>query len=129
MDTRAIAAEYRLSHWAKVIGERQESGLSVRAFCKSTGLHESAYYYWQRKLREAALDHMAELKSSIPQVDQVVPGFTEIRLVKPSECKTPTAMVSEGQIQIEIGELRISADGGYPSEKLAALLREWTRVC
>ena len=37
MDTRAIAAEYRLSNWAKVIGERQESSLSVRTFCKSTG--------------------------------------------------------------------------------------------
>ncbi|MCK9478690.1 MAG: hypothetical protein M0R40_04210 [Firmicutes bacterium] len=32
VDTREIAAEYRLSHWAQIMQERIESGLSIRAF-------------------------------------------------------------------------------------------------
>ena len=54
MNTRSVAAEYRLSHWAKVIQERADRGLSIRAYCEESGMHENTYYYWQRKLREAA---------------------------------------------------------------------------
>ena len=54
MNTREIAEEYRLSHWAGVVRERQESGLSIKAFCEKAGFHQNIYFYWQRKLREAA---------------------------------------------------------------------------
>jgi len=54
MNTRKIAAEYRLTQWAGIIRERQESGLNVKAFCEAKGFHENIYFYWQRKLREAA---------------------------------------------------------------------------
>ena len=59
MNTREIAAEYRLSHWAQVMRERSESGLSIKAFCENAGFHENIYYYWQRKLRESACERVA----------------------------------------------------------------------
>ena len=52
MNTRKVAEEYRLAHWAQILKERHESGLSNRAFCEQTGIKEKTYYYWQRKLRE-----------------------------------------------------------------------------
>lgn len=60
MDTRKIASEYRLSRWSQVMREREDSGLSDKAFCKEVGFHENVYYYWQRKLREAACEQMQE---------------------------------------------------------------------
>jgi putative transposase len=54
MNTRDIASEYRLAHWAEVMRERSEKRLSVRAYCEEAGIHENTYFYWQRKLREAA---------------------------------------------------------------------------
>ncbi len=54
MNTRDIASEYRLAHWAQATRERADRGLSVRAYCAETGIHENTYFYWQRKLREAA---------------------------------------------------------------------------
>ena len=54
MNTRDIASEYRLAHWAQVMRERTDRGLSIRAYCAETGIHENTYFYWQRKLREAA---------------------------------------------------------------------------
>ena len=54
MNTRSIAAEYRLSHWAQIVQDRSQKGLSVRAYCAETEVHENTYFYWQRKLREAA---------------------------------------------------------------------------
>lgn len=59
MDTREIAAEYRLEHWAQMMRERAEQGLSIRAYCESRGIHENTYFYWQRKLREAACAGLA----------------------------------------------------------------------
>lgn len=54
MNTRDIAAEYRLAHWAQVLRTRTDKGLSVRAYCEETGIRENTYFYWQRKLREVA---------------------------------------------------------------------------
>ena len=55
MDVRQATAEHRLSHWSEVIKERQESGLTVKAYCESIGIHTNIYYYWQKKLRAKAL--------------------------------------------------------------------------
>lgn len=54
MSTKDITDGYRLSQWAQVMRERAEKGLSIRAYCDSTGIHKNTYFYWQRKLREAA---------------------------------------------------------------------------
>ena len=52
MDTKKVTAELRLSHWVQVLRERSESGLSVRKFCKKSGIHENTYFCWEKKLRE-----------------------------------------------------------------------------
>jgi len=54
MNTKDIAAEYRLAHWAQVIQDCADKGISVRAYCKSIGIHQNTYFYWQHKLRETA---------------------------------------------------------------------------
>jgi transposase-like protein len=58
MNTKEITKEYRLRHWAGIMRERKESGLSVKAFCEDAGFHENIYYYWQRKLREAKCEQL-----------------------------------------------------------------------
>jgi putative transposase len=54
MNTQKVAKEYRLSQWAQVIQERRNSGQSVKDFCERSGISKNTYFYWQRKLREAA---------------------------------------------------------------------------
>ena len=75
MDTREIASEYRFSHWTQIMQERSASGLSIRKYCKTAGIAECVYYYWQRKLREVAC------KELLPAAD----GESEKALV-PSGC-------------------------------------------
>jgi transposase len=36
--------------WRSAIGEAARSGVSVREFCRQRKLHESQFYWWQRKL-------------------------------------------------------------------------------
>ena len=38
----------------RLIHERQESGQSVRAWCRQNGIRENSYYYWLRIIREEA---------------------------------------------------------------------------
>jgi putative transposase len=71
MNTRDIAAEYRLAHWAQVMRDRTDKGLSIHAYCEEAGIHENTYFYWQRKLRETACTGIqastAEVKAIVPK--------------------------------------------------------------
>lgn len=70
MDTKKVATEYRLSQWAQVIQTRLGSGQSIQDFCQATGISRNAYFYWQKKLREAActeLEKAEEPKDIVPR--------------------------------------------------------------
>lgn len=69
MDTRKVTNEYRLSQWAQVMQERRNSGQSVKEFCERSEISRNAYFYWQKKLRNAACTELAkaeEAKSIVP---------------------------------------------------------------
>ena len=111
MNTRDIASEYRLAHWAQVTRERAERGLSVRAYCGETGIHENTYFYWQRKLREAACLEMqvaAEEKANIPN------GWA--LCVKGDPTQAPG-------LTIEVGGCRIAVSEDTDTELLAKVCR------
>lgn len=55
MNTKLATTQIRIQQWAAVIHDRQESGLKVDAYCEQHGLSRNAYYYWLRKVKEAAL--------------------------------------------------------------------------
>ena len=121
MNTREIAVEYRLSHWAGIMRERQESGLSIRAFCERESFHENVYYYWQRKLREAAIEQMAKRQKHESSTAVAVSGFTEVQVMERNAAQ-PEGLMPE-TIHIEISGIKITVNSSYPTEKLAALLR------
>jgi transposase-like protein len=115
MDTRKIAAKYRLRHWAQAMQERVSSGKSIQKFCQDSGISRNTYFYWQRKLREAACEQMP------------APDFAEVKLLEPSAQSTVTERFLSGQICAEADGVHITADSSYPVEKLAMLLRELRR--
>ncbi len=40
----------RRQQWQAAVAQWQESGQSVRDYCRAQGLKESAFYFWRRKL-------------------------------------------------------------------------------
>jgi transposase-like protein len=126
MNTRAIAEEYRLAHWAQVMQERQEKGLDIKTYCKITGIHQNTYYYWQRKLREAACNELNKTQSNTTSLQPT--GFTEIRLAE-SETIPSSIDVRQGQIQVNVVDISVTADCGYPIEMLAALIQRLRMSC
>ena len=126
MKTRESAAECRLSQWAQIVQDRLDSGLSVRMYCEQEGFHESIYYYWQRKLREAVCEGLAIAQGGEPVLTQTKPVFAEVRLE--SHASLPLK-ASDGQshVCIEAPGVRITAGSGYPAGNLAYLMREVMR--
>ena len=66
MDTKLAAAQVRLQQWAAIVRERKESGLKVDDYCETHNISRNAYYYWLRKLREAALESQSPRFVELP---------------------------------------------------------------
>jgi transposase-like protein len=114
VNTREIAVEYRLSHWAEIMRRRVESGLNIKAYCEEEGIHQNVYHYWQRKLREAA-------------VNELLPAAIEPEKTEASgkwlEVKVAEGLVSEkkGSITVEMRGCRIAVDEETDMELLAKI--------
>jgi hypothetical protein len=123
MSSREITREFRLAQWMQTIRERGESGETVNEFCERIGVSRDSYYYWQRIIRKAARNQLAELNSPKPGPMQT---FTEARLFPgPSSAIISTI----GQIRMEAAGFSLTADSSYPVENLAALIKAVARPC
>ena len=121
VNTREMAAEYRLSHWAQIIRERSESGLSIKAYCESVGIHQNVYHYWQRKLREATIIETNKQDERGSALVETPKGWAICESAKPES--------HEGAIQIEIGKSRITADASTDYELLAKVCQMLVSIC
>jgi hypothetical protein len=121
VNTRYIAEELRLSHWAAIMRERQESGMSIKAFCESRGFHSNKYFYWQRKLRAAACE---ELLSPSPQVPAVLPSGWALCEETPEESGQ-----ADGAVTIEIGKCRLRVSADTNPDLLEKACRVLTKLC
>jgi putative transposase len=101
--------------------DRAVSGLNVKEFCRSAGFHENVYYYWQRKLREAACRELLPPASS-----------TEANTVTPSGwalCGPAKAAHPESSVFIEIGGCRVAVGAGSSAEALEKACRVLMSLC
>jgi putative transposase len=117
MKTNKTAAEYRLSHWAGIMRDRQESGLSVRAYCKTAAYHENTYFYWQRKLREKACQELIPIKNKENR-ETIPDGWTAVR-----EADTQTANSDSVTVCIEIGKCRLTIASDINPNQLERICR------
>ena len=97
---RKLTREMRLKHWLGVLQERNDSGLSIRAYCKEHGINEKSYYYWQRRLRETAAE-MSGYGENTTGVTVVEPTFTEVSLSPESSNNTITIRIGNAIIEIQ----------------------------
>ena len=55
-----------------MVREREESGLSVQAYCRQVGIAAKTYYYRLRRLREAAVEQVRS-EATQPELVQFTP--------------------------------------------------------
>lgn len=127
VNTREIASEYRLTHWAQVLQERAQSGLTIKVYCKQIGISTNTYFYWQRRVHVAAANEMGLCVCKEAQPPQV--SFSAVRVVGAAACPTAMETGAPGQLHIDTGGVQLTADSTYPVEQLAQLVHALKRSC
>ena len=131
MNTRAIAAEYRLQQWAGIMQDCKESGLSIKAYCENAGIHQNTYFYWQKKLREAACEELIKIESNnsnlVPQASNdgspVVWGGIDTSI------RESNSLPQEGCIRISREGWTVIVESGTDAEFLTETLKAVSRAC
>jgi len=82
--------EIRLTHWTEIINQQLESGMSKRSWCRSNGINEKQFFYWQRRIRNNALSSQA----SITIKDHSIPSnqFVEVPICSANSAPAPLSM-------------------------------------
>lgn len=114
MTTKEVTNQYRLAKWSELMKERTELGLSIRAYCAMKGFAENTYFYWQRRLRDAARKELAEQSSHIET--GLVPGGW----MRASPAKNTQV---EAAVTIEINGCRVAVTAETNPELLAKVCR------
>ena len=124
MKTREIATEYRLTHWAGILQERRASGKSIKEFCKTAGIRENIYYYWQRKLREAACEELTDrTKKEVTSCEtSLVPNGWAV-------CKTGESVDEGKPLVVEINGFRVHVEPDTAPDHLANVCRALKTIC
>ena len=96
MDTSTY--EVRLSHWAQVVKAANErpSGQLLRDWLRENDISKDQYYYWQRKVRDAAYKAMKHENPDLPSLLTV--STTNVELAEiPLHSSEPALSNTEGQ--------------------------------
>ena len=105
MDTKLATKQIRLNEWAGIIKDCKASGLKVDQYCSQHNLSRDAYYYWLRKVKEAAL-HQA--------------GFVELPAVR--FATKPGSADFTSQMIIRVGDADLHINQTTPPELIKQVL-------
>ena len=107
-----ITHQVRAEHWARILNECMNSGMSKTAWCRANGISEKQFFYWQRILRREAYE--ASQNPSLPAVTETGQlsavkqsvSFAEIKFpaVSPDASSVfhPDLVIRKGKLVLEI---------------------------
>ena len=102
MNTKLATKQIPMQQWAATIKDCRASGMTVDDYCQQHGISHDAYYYWLRKVKEAALNQN---------------GFVEITPLKASEAAIPITLTAK------INDVTLEIKEGISAELLTNVIR------
>lgn len=124
VNTNEIAQEYRLSHWAGVIQGRTDNGMSIREYCIHVGISENTYYYWQRRVRQAACELLLPAVQAEVAKPSAPAGWA---LAQP--VAAPSKPSQDNPIVIEVGPYQVQVTADTDPELLSKVCRMLVSLC
>jgi len=67
MNTKLATTQIRINEWAAIIKDCKASGMKVDEYCQQHAISRDAYYYWLRKVKEAALQQAGFVELPVPE--------------------------------------------------------------
>ena len=142
----------KLRRWARVVEAANASNLSRSEWCEKMGITESAFYYWQRRVRKYVLDQVtdqhasadnAHFSDSASDPSDNCPEFFEIVIpestavsghLPKSEAQVsvlpdkPTVALDRSGITIRCGSFSIDVSDGFSKSTFQSVLEVLTHV-
>lgn len=118
MDSREVAYKYRLSQWTAIIRECRSSGQTVTVWCSEHNINQKTYYYWLKRVRDAACEALPALNADS---NAIVPVNIPLPVanIRPADQKSSSAVVVRlGSVTLEINN---SASAALIENTLKAL--------
>ena len=105
-----ITHEARLDNWKHIVEEccNRPQGVTVKQWVANNEINEKVYYYWLRRVRQAAYDQMkSEQTGELTVSPNNRVSYAEITLTgntSSGQFMHPVAVLSAGNISIDISE-------------------------
>lgn len=116
MNTREVTHNYRLNQWTEIIRECRGSGQRVSAWCANHDVNPKSYYYWLRKVREAACEAMQPLATGI---NDIVPVNIPIHTAEPE----PSNQEPSSDIILHFGSVTLELRNNASATLIESTLR------
>lgn len=97
MNAKNMKREYNLKQWHLIVQDCRNSGMKVDDWCKQNDINRNSYYYWYKKIREAACEALEESNVAVS------PSFASV----PMNVIEPISDVYQGSLNISIGKAKI----------------------
>lgn len=133
MNIQTAKRQAQLQKWITIIQKCNQSGMKIIDFCNSEGITKDAYYYWLRKVREAALESQTDV-SVVTEIPKLVNITKESMLPveKPTMVNSnsgemiaitnPNPIGFTTQLTISVGSSVIGVNQNTPKELLLSVM-------
>src|SRR5690554_2600784 len=97
MNAKNMKTKYNLKQWHLIVQDCRNSGMKVDDWSKQNDINRNSYYYWYKKIREAACEALAESNVAVS------PSFASV----PMNVIEPISEVYQESLNISIGKAKI----------------------
>jgi lambda repressor-like predicted transcriptional regulator len=127
MKVQEVKRQVQLREWASQIKAREESGMTVRAWCRESGISHKTYYSRLKRVREELLEAMGI--EVAPQTGLATVGESRFQQ-RESAVFAPVAMPQGkgASITVWIGSYAIDIQNGADSETIEQALKAVSRL-
>lgn len=101
MDSTTLTKQVKLQQWSEIFQMRKASGLTIAEYCRENSIQPSKYYYWLKRVRQAACDQLPAPISK-PTNPIVSVTFEEpVSSLEINTCSTYAMRITLGSVSVE----------------------------
>ena len=128
MEITNMKQAVKFQQWGEMIRARKESGMTVDAWCKESGVSKKTYYYRLKQLRLEALKE-SDAAGMLPAGGTPGPAFAELDFSKPAPVPLPAADEDKAVVTVRIGAMLVGIHNGACAGVIADTLRVVKEIC
>lgn len=121
MNTMIVKNQLNLAQGQHMIKACQDSGMTAAAWCAENGITRWKYFYWLKKVREAACEKMIVGGSQLPAGLQDTMVFAEL--------KQPACRKQDAAITLKMDDVELEIHNGADFDVITHTLQALKSIC